>query len=98
MQANVKKVYNFSAANMVMYASMGGVILSLRRESMQRAAGTFRMVPDPQTVKGGTDKQIQQKDISSASPFEIPFFVKGMYSIQYPPLGGGWIFAEQKDG
>ena len=29
----------------------------------------------PQTVKGGADKQIQQKDISSASPFENPIFV-----------------------
>ena len=67
----------------------GEVILSLRRESMQRAAGTSRMVPDPQTVKGGAEKQIQHRDILSASPFEIPFFVKGMYSIQYPPLGGG---------
>jgi hypothetical protein len=32
----------------------GTVILSLRRESMQRAAGTFRMVPDPQTAKRGS--------------------------------------------
>ena len=31
------------------------IILSHRRESMQRAAGTSRMVPDPQTAKGGSD-------------------------------------------
>ena len=49
------------------------IILSHRRESMQRAAGTSRMVPDPQTAKGesGT-KVIQHKRFPALSPLESP--------------------------
>ena len=39
---------------------------------MQRAAGTFRMVPDPQTSKGGAAIVLRKNAISPASPFVIP--------------------------
>ena len=59
---------------------------------MQRAAGTFRMVPDPQTAKRGSGtKRIWKAKLACTSPFRIPknCGVKRFFLFPHYQWGGG---------